>query len=63
MADFPAGTAKIMRYCYRLNLLIETPAGFSYTGADCQGWMNEGCFRQMRFEHLVGMDLMVIGIR
>jgi hypothetical protein len=52
-----------MRYCYRFNLLIETPAGFSYTGTDCQGWMREGGFRQIGVEHLVGTDLMVIGIR
>ena len=25
-----------------LNMLIETPAGFDYTGADCQAWMKEG---------------------
>ena len=24
-----------------LNMLIETPAGFDYTGADCRGWMEE----------------------
>ena len=24
-----------------LNMLIETPAGFDYTGADCEGWMKE----------------------
>ena len=24
-----------------LNMLIETPAGFDYTGADCIGWMRE----------------------
>jgi hypothetical protein len=46
-----------------LNMLIETPAGFDYTGADCQGWMKEAGFLQTRVEHLVGPDSMVIGIR
>jgi hypothetical protein len=46
-----------------LNMLIETPAGFDYTGADCQGWMKEAGFRESRVEHLVGPDSMVIGIK
>jgi hypothetical protein len=46
-----------------LNMLIETPAGFDYTGADCQGWMKEAGFRETRVEHLVGPDSMVVGIR
>ena len=28
-----------------LNMLIETPGGFDYTGADCQRWMREAGFR------------------
>ena len=28
-----------------LNMLIETPGGFDYTGADCQRWMHEVGFR------------------
>ncbi len=46
-----------------LNMLIETPGGFDYTGADCQGWMKEAGFRESRVEHLVGPDSMVIGIK
>jgi hypothetical protein len=46
-----------------LNMLIETPGGFDYTGADCQGWMREAGFRETRTEHLVGPDSMVIGIK
>ncbi len=46
-----------------LNMLIETPGGFDYTGADCQGWMREAGFRQTRVEHLLGPDSMVIGIK
>jgi hypothetical protein len=46
-----------------LNMLIETPGGFDYTGADCSQWMREAGFRQTRVEHLVGPDSMVIGIK
>ncbi len=46
-----------------LNMLIETPGGFDYTGADCIGWMKEAGFRDCRVEHLVGPDSMVIGIK
>jgi hypothetical protein len=37
-----------------LNMLIETPGGFDYTGADCIGWLKEAGFRDARVEHLVG---------
>ncbi len=40
-----------------LNMLIETPGGFDYTGADCQAWMSEAGFRETRVEHLVGPGL------
>jgi len=46
-----------------LNMLIETPGGFDYTGADCQGWMKEAGFRETRVEHLIGPDSMVVGIK
>jgi len=46
-----------------LNMLIETPGGFDYTGADCMGWMKEVGFQETRVEHLVGPDSMVIGIK
>lgn len=46
-----------------LNMLIETPGGFDYTGADCSGWMRDAGFRQTRVEHLVGPDSMVIGFK
>ncbi len=46
-----------------LNMLIETPGGFDYTGADCQGWLKEAGFKQTRIEHLLGPDSMVIGIK
>jgi hypothetical protein len=46
-----------------LNMLIETPGGFDYTGADCVGWMKEAGFREARVEHLVGPDSMVVGFK
>lgn len=46
-----------------LNMLIETPGGFDYSGADCQTWMRDAGFRETRVEHLVGPDSMVIGIK
>ena len=46
-----------------LNMLIETPAGFDYTGADCAGWMRAAGFTSTRVEPLVGPDSMVIGIK
>jgi len=46
-----------------LNMLIETPGGFDYSGADCIGWMHECGFRDCRVEHLIGPDSMVIGIK
>lgn len=46
-----------------LNMLIETPGGFDYSGADCIGWMKAAGFRDCRVEHLIGPDSMVIGIK
>lgn len=46
-----------------LNMLIETPGGFDYSGADCIGWLQEAGFKDCRVEHLVGPDSMVIGIK
>jgi len=46
-----------------LNMLIETPGGFDYTGADCAAWMTEAGFSSTRVEHLVGPDSMVVGIK
>ena len=46
-----------------LNMLIETPGGFDYTGADCRGWMAEAGFRESYVEPLVGPDAMVVGLK
>ncbi len=46
-----------------LNMLIETPSGADYTGADCAGWLRDAGFGETRVEPLVGPDSMVIGIK
>jgi len=46
-----------------MHMMIETPGGFDYTGADCQGWMRDAGFKETRIEHLVGPDSMVVGIK
>lgn len=46
-----------------LNMLIETPGGFDYTGAQCCAWMKEAGFATARVEPLVGADSMVIATK
>lgn len=46
-----------------LNMLIETPAGFDYTAADCRSWMADTGFRDTYAEPLAGPDTMVVGIK
>jgi hypothetical protein len=46
-----------------LNMLIETPGGFDYTGQNCSQWMREAGFRETRVEHLIGPDSMIVGIK
>ncbi|WP_262299886.1 acetylserotonin O-methyltransferase [Microvirga sesbaniae] len=44
-----------------LNMLIETPAGFDYTGADCRTWMAEAGFQDVRIQPLQGPYSAAIG--
>ena len=46
-----------------LNMLIETPGGFDYTGRDCSEWMREAGFSSTRVVQLAGPDSMVVGIK
>ena len=46
-----------------LNMLIESPGGFDYTGADCRTWMADAGFSESYVEHLAGPDSMVVGIK
>jgi SAM-dependent methyltransferase len=53
----------VMGLMMSLNMLIETSAGFDYTGADCRGWLSEAGFEQVRTEHLVGPHSMTVGVK
>jgi O-methyltransferase domain/Dimerisation domain len=46
-----------------LNMLIETPGGFDYTGADCRSWMAEIGFGDSYVEPLTAGESMVVGIK
>lgn len=46
-----------------LNMLIETPGGFDYTPAQCEEWLNEAGFKDIRFEPLTPTHMMGIGIK
>ena len=46
-----------------LNMLVETPGGFDFTGADCSLWMREAGFQHTRVEHLIGPDSMVVALK
>ena len=53
----------LMGLLMSLNMLIETPGGFDFTGSDCCGWLSEAGFRETRVEPLQGPDWMVVGIK
>ncbi len=55
--------ANILGLLMSLNMLIELPGGFDYTGAQCSEWFEEAGFRQTYVEHLAGPDSMVVGIK
>ena len=46
-----------------LNMLLETPGGFDFTGADCRQWLAEAGFRESWVEHLTGPTSMVVGFK
>jgi SAM-dependent methyltransferase len=46
-----------------LNMLIETPGGFDFTGADGQEWMRAAGFSHTRVEPLVGPTSMIVGTK
>ena len=55
--------ANVFGLLMSLNMLIEVPGGFDYTGAQCSGWLRDAGFRETYVEHLVGPDSMVVGIK
>lgn len=46
-----------------LHMLLESPGGFDYTGADCLGWMKETGFVDGFVEHLAGPESMVVAFK
>lgn len=46
-----------------LHMLLQTPGGKNFTGAECCAWMREAGFNETRVEHLLGPNSMVIGIK
>lgn len=46
-----------------LNMLVETPGGFDYTGADGIGWVKEAGFKEASVIHLVGPDSMIVAVK
>jgi hypothetical protein len=46
-----------------LNMVIETQAGFDFTGEDGSGWMRDARFKKTRVEPLCGPDSTVVGIK
>lgn len=46
-----------------LNMLIETPGGFDFSGADCVGWMREAGFREATVHQLAGPEGIVVGLK
>ena len=46
-----------------LNMLIETPGGFDFTGPDCQGWMKDAGFGETYVQSLGGPTSMVVGVK
>jgi hypothetical protein len=46
-----------------LNMLLETPGGAYYTGAECRAWMQDAGFAETYVQHLAGADSMVVGTK
>ena len=53
----------VMGLLMSLNMLIETPGGFDFTGADCMNWMRDVGFKKTQVKPLAGPDSMVMGIK
>ncbi|MBV9328649.1 MAG: methyltransferase [Chloroflexi bacterium] len=55
--------ANVFGLLMSLNMLIESPEGADYTGAECSQWLREAGFRRAYVEHLAGPDSMVVGVK
>lgn len=48
---------------FSLNMLLGTPGGAYYTGAECCAWMQDAGFAETYVQHLAGADFMVVGTK
>jgi hypothetical protein len=46
-----------------LHMLLVSPGGFDFTGADCIGWMRQAGFHDIRVEPLTADQSMVVGAK
>ncbi|MEU2789888.1 methyltransferase [Streptomyces sp. NPDC007100] len=46
-----------------LHMLVQSPGGFDYTGADGIGWLTEAGFRDCRVQPLPGPRSLVVGVK
>ncbi|MEV5596386.1 methyltransferase [Streptomyces sp. NPDC052496] len=46
-----------------LHMLVQSPGGFDYTGADGIGWLREAGFRDCRVQPLPGPRSLVVGVK
>lgn len=58
-----AREASVFGLLMSLNMLVETPGGFDFTGEDCQAWMRSTGFRETWTEPLAGPESMVVAIK
>lgn len=55
--------ANTFGFLMSLNMLIETPGGFEYTGAEARSWFEEAGFREVRVQPLLGSLSAVVGTK
>ena len=46
-----------------LHMLLVSPGGFEFTGAECVGWMRETGFRDIRVDPLTADQSVVVGTK
>jgi SAM-dependent methyltransferase len=46
-----------------LMLMLQSATASHYTGGECEAWMTDAGFKDLRIEHLAGPEWMVVGIK
>lgn len=54
---------RVLSLLISLLMLLETPGGGTFTGADCQSWMRSAGFKEPTVSHVSGLDWMVVGFK